>query len=79
MFFYITDSTIGTIKARDSDGPMPIIFSIQDEKTKQLVRLGETTGDSATQRQVDIILITPLDRDRVKLFLFRNINFYVLK
>jgi hypothetical protein len=34
---------------------MPIIFSIEDEKTKQLVKLGETTGDSTIQRQVDII------------------------
>ncbi|CAC5393753.1 CDH23 [Mytilus coruscus] len=58
------NSTIGTIKARDLDGPMPIIFSIQDEKTRQLVRLGTTTGDSTRTRQVDIILIAPLDRDR---------------
>jgi hypothetical protein len=52
---------------------MPIIFSIEDEKTKQLVKLGETTGDSTIQRQVDIILITPLDRDRVSLFTKKNI------
>ncbi|CAG2193998.1 CDH23 [Mytilus edulis] len=58
------NSTIGTIKARDLDGPMPIIFSIQDEKTRQLVRLGTTTGDSTQTRKVDIILIAPLDRDR---------------
>ena len=51
---------------------MPIIFSIEDEKTKQLVKLGETTGDSTIQRQVDIILITPLDRDRVSLFTKKN-------
>lgn len=44
---------------------MPIIFSIQDEKTRQLVRLGTTTGDSTQTRKVDIILIAPLDRDRV--------------
>ncbi|KAJ8319320.1 hypothetical protein KUTeg_004411 [Tegillarca granosa] len=62
-------TVIGSIKATDSDGPKPIIFSITDESTRELVRLSAPSGDSATGRSVNIILNKTLDRDRVSITL----------
>ncbi|XP_060077744.1 cadherin-23-like [Ylistrum balloti] len=58
------NTTIGTLTAVDSDGPSEILFDITDSSTSQLVRLSEARGASTVGRSVDIILISPLDRDR---------------
>ncbi|KAK3090257.1 hypothetical protein FSP39_010440 [Pinctada imbricata] len=60
----VVNTTIGSLSARDDDGPMDVMFSIADDATRNLVRLSDYRGESATGRTVDIILIAPLDRDR---------------
>lgn len=52
---------IGVISAKDSDGPRELEFFVQTGD--KLVNLSRPTGSSSSGRSVNIILVSPLDRD----------------
>lgn len=56
------------ISAKDSDGPRELEFFVQTGD--KLVNLSRPTGSSSSGRSVNIILVSPLDRDWVSIFLF---------
>ena len=61
--FSISDTTLFTITATDSDGPQLLHFSIPaNHETNQIVFLANVRGDN-TARMVDVKLKTQLDRD----------------
>ncbi|KAL3875780.1 hypothetical protein ACJMK2_033697 [Sinanodonta woodiana] len=60
----LINSTLGTIRAVDIDGPQELTFSITEATTRDLVKLGPPQGLNRDGRSVDIILIAQLDCDR---------------
>lgn len=62
--FSVTDTTLLVLTATDTDGPQELHFSIPaTHPSAQFVELRNERGASTTGRQVDVVLISQLDRD----------------